>query len=506
MSQAVLPKPAKTANRGFEADSFSRSVVLLGFLIVAQRGIGFLRSFYVCGALSPAEVGQWDLSFSFLTMVAPLAVLGIPGSFGRYLARHESSGQSGRFLRQTLIVCLGLVAVTVSVLYWARHTVAVYFFGSSEFSTWVGILATGLPLVVFFNFATSWFTGKRLNRIVFRTQFTQTVTFAVGCVVALGLYAVSATAVVIAYLISCMAGLLVAVIYFLGSGEPTSETEPPKPLPIWSKILPFAAWVWASNAILNLFSLCDRMLLVNFHPDPAIDVRYLIGQYHTACLFPLLLLSFGAMAGSMLMPYLSKDWEAENQANVHDRLNLMLKAIGGLCLVGSIGVMAIAPLLFGGIWQDKFSMGESLLPMTLCYCSLAAVYLVAQKYFWCIEKAWFSSLLLGTGLVANFLLGVVFIGAYGIEGVVASTLVAHVFVLASVLLLCYRNGLRFDVGVWLIAFSLISICMGMIPTFACTLILILAVCFTESIVTRETRKLGIDRVTRVLHRLRGVAQ
>jgi len=65
------------------SDTFSRSIVLIALLTVLQRGIGFLRSFYVCGELTPSQLGEWDLAFNFLKIVAPLAVLGIPGSFAR---------------------------------------------------------------------------------------------------------------------------------------------------------------------------------------------------------------------------------------------------------------------------------------------------------------------------------------------------------------------------------------------------------------------------------------
>src|SRR5690349_2135694 len=66
-------------------DTLAQSVVALLVLAVLQRAIGFVRGVLVCRWLSPDELGEWDLAFSFLTLAAPLAVLGLPGSFGRYV-------------------------------------------------------------------------------------------------------------------------------------------------------------------------------------------------------------------------------------------------------------------------------------------------------------------------------------------------------------------------------------------------------------------------------------
>ncbi len=465
--------------------------------MIMQRGIGFLRSFYVCSSLSPTEVGQWDLAFSFLTIVVPLAVFGIPGSFGRYVTRYEKSGQQRKFLNHTLVACLGLTLLASILILLFRSSVARYFFGNRAHAELVAVLAIGLPLVVFFNFATSWFTGKRLNRVVFRIQFTQTLFFAVLCVAAFQIFSATAVAVVISYFLSCFVGMCLAGSYALldRSAECSSE-ESDEDLSIWNKILPFAVWVWISNALFNFFAVCDRMLLVNFYPGNDVDIQFLIGQYHTACVFPLLLMTVGAMVGSMLIPYLSKDWESGRRESVTERMNLMLKAIGLLCICASTGILLIAPLLFGGIWKDKFAIGESLLPFTLCYCSLAAMTFVAQKYFWCIEKTWYSSSVLLVGLVSNFVLGLALIGPFGIEGVVASTLVAHAMVLIGVLVLCNRHGLKIDLGVFVVGAALLAICFGKLIACLCFAVLVYVAVFTPLLFPDHLKQIAIDKLIR----------
>lgn len=489
MSHATVAEKRANSATIHAADSFSKSVVLISVLMVVQRGIGFLRSFYVCGSLSPTEIGRWDLAFSFLMLAAPLAVFGIPGSFGRYVARYEQNGQQSRFLRQTLAVCLVLTAIGSLAVWLLRESVSRYFFGSDESVELVTLLSIGLPVVVFFNFATSWFSGKRLNRFVFRIQFVQTLFFALLCVVTFNLVSDSAYSVVVSYLLSCLVGTGLAAGYTLFEGSSDHDRQQAQASdPIWRKILPFAVWVWVSNALYNLFAVCDRLLLVNFYPDKSLDIEFLVGQYHTACIFPLLLTTIGAMAGSTVMPYLSKDWESGDHDSVADRMNTMLKAMGLFCVVTSAAILLTAPILFGLLWNDKFVVGESLLPMALCYCSLATMTMIAQNYFWCIEKTWISSAFLLIGLISNFVVGMALIGRYGIDGVVASTLVSHAIVLGGVLLVSQYNGLRINAGVFVVSAAIFTLCLGKAIALLCMVLLLTTSIFTPLLFSDAVRR------------------
>lgn len=494
MSQSTVPQSKESTSKTV-ADSFSKSVMLMSVLMIAQRGIGFLRSCYVCDALPSDEVGRWDLAFNFLVIAAPLTVFGIPGSFGRYVARYENAGQTRRLLRHTLLACLGLTACSCLLAFYNRDSLANYFFGDPNETQLVSLLTLGMPVVIFFNFLNSWFGGRRLNRFVFRTEFTQTLVFAIACFVGFQFFRADAATVIFAYLLSCTTGLLLGISLSLAADRmPRQAIDKSESLEIWRKILPFAVWVWASNTLLNLFGVCDRILIVNFLPEGSGDVQYLIGQYHTACIFPALLVSIGAMAGAMVIPYLSKDWETGDREAVTHRVNLMLKSVGLICLVGSVAVLTVAPILFGGLWKNKFAMGESLLPLTLTYCSLTAMTYVADKYFWCIEKTAYSTAWLGIGLVVNFVVGYWLIVPYGILGVIASTLIAHLFVLIGILLHGHRYGMTLDPGVLLVGVSLTAVCFGTATAVACLAILVVAALCTETLFDRASKQQAQEKI------------
>src|SRR5262249_37561673 len=86
-------------------DALSDSIIVLLILAAVQRIVGFVRGVLVCRWLSPQELGQWDMAFGFLTLGAPLVVLGLPGSFGRYVEYFRQRGQLGRLLRRTATAC-----------------------------------------------------------------------------------------------------------------------------------------------------------------------------------------------------------------------------------------------------------------------------------------------------------------------------------------------------------------------------------------------------------------
>src|SRR6187397_2509160 len=99
-------QPAQSAP-SLRTNSLAEGVFILFALTIVQRLVGFLRGVLFCRWLDAEQLGQWDLAFSFLVLLAPLAVLGLPGSFGRYIETYRRQGQLRTFLRRT--ACASLV-------------------------------------------------------------------------------------------------------------------------------------------------------------------------------------------------------------------------------------------------------------------------------------------------------------------------------------------------------------------------------------------------------------
>ena len=92
-----------TTSQQLRPDTLAASVTILLVANIVQRSIGFGRGILFCRWLSPDELGTWDMAYSFLLLAAPVVVLGLPGSFGRYLERYRQRGQLRTFLRRATI-------------------------------------------------------------------------------------------------------------------------------------------------------------------------------------------------------------------------------------------------------------------------------------------------------------------------------------------------------------------------------------------------------------------
>src|ERR1700751_1581356 len=100
-----MAEPKSTEKRHLAPDTFVASFTILLVANLIQRSIGFGRGLLFCRWLSEGELGKWELAYSFLLLAAPVIVLGLPGSFGRYLERYRQPGQPRTVLRRATTWC-----------------------------------------------------------------------------------------------------------------------------------------------------------------------------------------------------------------------------------------------------------------------------------------------------------------------------------------------------------------------------------------------------------------
>ncbi len=421
-------------------DTLAESVLILIVLAVVQRAIGFLRSVLVCGWLEPEQLGEWDLANRFFVLVAPLVVLGLPGTFGRYLEHYRHRGQLRAVLARTSLICAALAGLVMLAMNAVPQFVSEQVFGHDSRSNEILILASCLAAVIAYNYLTEMLTALRLVRVSSVFQFVNTAAFAGFSVVLLAMWRADAMAIVVAYGSSCLL-LVIVAIGWLACAWPRLPTDQHhlQHGELWAKLLPFAVWVWTTNLLYNLFEVVDRYMVVHYGNLP--DSQAQIGQYHSAQVVPLLIVSIAGILAGMILPHLAKDWEGGRRKQVKRTLNLTIKLLGLAVYAGSTVVLVLAPLLFETIWHGKFPLGQSLFPLVLLSCAWLGLATVAQMYLWCAEKARWGCMALGLGLAANVALNFVLIPQFGLGGAVAATTTANAVVLVTVLWLNRRFGM-----------------------------------------------------------------
>ena len=149
-------------------------------LTVVQRLVGFVRAVLFCRWLDAEQLGIWDMAFSFLLLAAPLSVLAIPGSFGRYLEHYRRRGQLRTFLRRTDSGLRRAGACWPSSASCScGDGFPLLVFGSENQSDMVAVAAGSLIAVIAYNFLIELFTALRNIRLVSVMQLVNSVAFAV---------------------------------------------------------------------------------------------------------------------------------------------------------------------------------------------------------------------------------------------------------------------------------------------------------------------------------------
>ncbi|HMO85534.1 MAG TPA: oligosaccharide flippase family protein, partial [Lacipirellulaceae bacterium] len=304
-----------------QADTLAASVVILLAATIVQRSVGFGRSVLYCRWLTPEALGEWEMVYSFLMLAAPLAVLGVPGSFGRYVEHFRQRGHLRTFLRRTTVWTALCTLAALAAIEWFAPQVARLLFGQPEMAGLVRGIGLCLAAVILHHTLTALLAALRLYRIVSAMNFAQSMLFA-GISLGLMWTAPTVANIVIGYCVACLAASVGALAWAwpaLIHLEPSTERLGHGVF--WSKLLRFAFFVWASNLLAQLFAVVDRYMLVHcsgLTPSEALD---LVGHYHSSRVIPLLLVSVAELLSGMIMPHLSHDWEAGRHDQVGRRLS-----------------------------------------------------------------------------------------------------------------------------------------------------------------------------------------
>ncbi|HJQ80513.1 MAG TPA: oligosaccharide flippase family protein [Lacipirellulaceae bacterium] len=477
-----------TSSTRLRPDTLAASVAILLLASVVQRSVGFGRGVLFCRWLTPDELGTWELAYSFLLLAAPVIVLGLPGSFGRYLERFRQRGQLRTFLRRASIWTATLTAVAVGMIVVAAGPFSELIFGRGDERSLVVLLAISLVAVILHHFLEALFAALRKFSIVSAMHFCQSMLFAAMSLGLLWWWRFAAESIVIGYGMACLVSAGGALVW---KGRALAEEAAPDDgvahREFWPPLVRFAVWVWLTNLLCHLFGVVDRYMLVHWSGLDNESALALVGQYHASRIVPLLFLSVADLLAGIVLPYLSHDWEAGERARVSDRLNLVIKLTSLVTMVGGVVVLWAAPLLFHVAFEGRYDEGLAVLPWTLTYCVWYSLLLVAQNYIWCAERVKWSTVPLAAGLAINFGLNIVLIPAWGLHGAVVATTAATGSALGVLYWINRRAGMRLSPGmIWLtIAPAALSGGAWCATTSLVALVILLP--FSKTLFTHEER-------------------
>ncbi|WP_146587721.1 lipopolysaccharide biosynthesis protein [Posidoniimonas polymericola] len=457
---------------------------------VVQRSVGFGRGILFCRWLDAESLGHWEMAYGFLLLAAPLAVLGLPGSFGRYLTRYREEGRLWMFLRRTATWTFCLAGCAVAALLVFRQQFAQLVFGDPTSTGMMAAVAACLSTVILMHFLEAVFAGLRLFRIVSTMHFCQSMLFAAVALSLIQFRAADAVSVILAYSAGCLVTSLGVLAWASLRTEPTPDAAPQlSHRQFWPPLMRFAVWVWVTNLLSNLFAVVDRYMIVHcggFAPDDALAQ---VGNYHASALVPMLLVSISNLLVGAMTPHLSHDWEAGRREQVSDQLNLTLKLGPLVMMVAGAVVLLFNPLLFELVFEGRYPNGQAVAPWTLATCVWFGMLLVAQTYVWCAEKSRRAAWPLAAGLTVNVVLNLVLLPRLGLLGAVVATAVATLIAFAIQIWVNHRVGMRVSIGLCLCGLSPLALAGGPRVAVSAIAVMTLGVVFTNLVINGQEKHL-----------------
>lgn len=432
MSTAVVRSNKPSAVIG---DSFARGVMVMLVINLGQRIVGLLRNFGFCQFLTDSELGHWALANSFFMFAAPVVVLGLPGSFGKFVEYYRQRG----YLRVYLVRTATLIALSSALISLAM-------FASPELFSWlvyrddattrvVAWTVVALLAQIGYNVVYEATLSLRQVRAISWMQFTNGVSFAVLSIFWLSLGADWAI-LLASYAMACVLGMSVGIwSVWANCSEELAQSGSMTHRELWPRILPFAAALWLTNLLTNTFDMSDRYMLLHFSQGGVEVGQSLVGQYYCGRIMPNLVTSLALMLSGLVLPYLSADWEAGDHGNIRRRMKHVL-SIASLTFTGlGVAALLVSPLLFEYYFAGRYAEAQSILGLSFIQCIWQSTFLIASSYLLCAERAKLFCINLAIGLTLNVALNWPLIHYFGLYGTVSATLIAN-FV---VMLLTFRT-------------------------------------------------------------------
>jgi O-antigen/teichoic acid export membrane protein len=489
-------------NQPGRVDSLAASVVLMLVLTVVQRGFGFFREVFFCRWLSPQDLGEWNLAFGFLTLAAPVAMLGIPGSFGRYVAQYRQRGQLRLFLRRTIVAAAaGSVLFVLAIALWPTQFSRLVF-GNSEQVTLTLWVAAALATLIANNFVISLLISLRRTQAVNWIQFSQSMIFAALSLCLLGFGQPSPTQVTIAFTFAFGLTSVAGWMLVIRSWQETSADAGAEPLgEFWRKLAMFAVWIWCTNLLSNLFDVIDRWMLVHYSSLSDNAALAQVGNYHSSRIVPLMFAMVAGMFADMALPHLAHEWEAGRRDQVRADINRALKLMAVALLTGGALLELGGDFFFSFALRGKYPGGLAVLPWTAAYCTWMGLCCVAQNYLWCQERARVATIARALGLVVNIGINLYLVPIWGLFGAVFATAIANLLVLLVLMWLGKQADMNWQWTTIGLAISPLALGLGPVAAVAALFMVAVGIFATEWIVTSEEKRTIALRVQSALQHI-----
>ncbi len=453
------------------ADTFLVGVFAMLLINFLQRIVGLARNLGFSLFLPEDQLGLWSLANSFFIIAPPFIVLGLPGSFGKFVEHYRQRGQLKPYVVRVSKVCLvGLLGLTMLMLTMPAQ-ISVSLYGQVQpYSIIVWTVVT-LTILTVHNILYDIVLSMRLIRLVSLMQFINSTSFCVLGVA--GIYYYETWSILLpCYAMSCTLAMLPGLYGVAMARQDFEGSQALQSSDMWRRILPFAAAMWLTNLLTNAFELSDRYMLLHIGDLGAEVGQAMVGQYYCGRILPNLLLSLAMMFSGIMLPYLSAEWERQQFSKITRSMNNTLVM---LCIVFtgiSLAALAVAPILYHWVLGSRFNPAFEILPIGMMQAIWSGLAMIAANYLLCAEKGRQNAILLAVCLLLNIALNWPLIHWLGLSGAAIATTSANAVLYLLICWRLHREGCPIGRKTFIISFLPLSLILGVYAT--CLLFLVLA--------------------------------
>ncbi len=495
-------------NNLYRVDSIATSVVVSGAAAAVSRLVGLVRGVALAWLIPQGQFGLFGVALLVVNVLLPVCSAGLYEGVTRYVPLHESAGTLRRFLVRSSVLAVGLALATTVILSLCADAVGSVLFSTAQIAPPAGAsslhvarptaLTQACLICVMGLTAYHMLLGALKGLRMFRAHSTvELVTTCLFTLLALG-GALSgfrtASALMLAYAISCVVVVLIFAPGLIVHSAPQPEPSPDKPpqggARILSRTLTYSLWAAATAVLWHLLSYYPIWYLLKVS-----DSRT-AGTFHAVRIITQLIQVAAVAVTAVVAANVNRLWEHDGREIAVSRLTLLTK----VCLIALIAgatVLSVARPAVMRLFPSGFAAGDGAYdPLVLFFLIVGIIGLFAIRLN-LLEKPRLVCLAWLAGAAVNVTASFVLLGVSGegelreVAGVVLLAAWAGVAGATAALIVCVglvrREDLALDLPTIVLTVLAFSVALGWPVAVVVLALVIAAGCWTDLVFSARER-------------------
>jgi len=378
-----------------------------------------------------------------ISLIAPVATLGLTSSVIRFLAAQENKAIIRDDFLSAYSVVFVLGAILSTLLFLLSEYLAMSIFKDINAVLYIKLASVLILLGSTNGMAITFFKMQRKMGLYVIINLSYHI-FMVGLIILSILLGYELTGVISAMIISLTLFTLVALFFIIkqvGFRFPTFSRFKP--------YLKYGIPLTLTPALMWIITAIDRYMISYFIGVASAGVysaAYRIG--HQAFLFV-------TPVATVLFPMAAKSYGDGDISQTKNYLRHTLKYFMMLTIPAAFGLSILAKPLLSILTTPEFLYGSTIIPFIAFNAMLYGFYVIGSNIFNLYYRTVWIAVLLGLTAVINIVLNLTLIPQIGILGAAIATLISYIS-LSILNLVISRRYMKFDIGVLFMLKSLVA--------------------------------------------------